>query len=193
MTDSGSGESHVRKHAARDRLGAVGSGGTGGLLGERAGLRSARGLWRALGILLERAGSLQDSSETDRREKEEDIIDSFAEMVSRQGFGTAGIFMAESAKPLSYLFAQGLHFLTPHFGFILGEQRVANAASLLENRRNLERFIRRIEVLEARGAPAGQTATGRSGQEETGRAGQEETGLAGQEETGPAGPNSSAR
>ncbi|MEW6032026.1 MAG: hypothetical protein AB1645_03985 [Bacillota bacterium] len=172
-------------------------------------MRSARGLWRAFGILLERAGSLQDSSETDRREKEEDIIDSFAEMVSRQGFGTAGIFMAESAKPLSYLFAQGLHFLTPHFGFILGEQRVANAASLLENRRNLERFIRRIELLEARGAPAGQTATGRSrqeetgrsgqeatgrsGQEATGRSGQEATGRAGQEETGRAGPNSSAR
>jgi hypothetical protein len=75
-------------------------------------------------------------------------VDGLAREVSRAGFGAVGIFLAEGLKPLSFITAQGLHFLTPHLGLLLGSQRVSNVACLLEDRANLERLAQRLEELE---------------------------------------------
>jgi hypothetical protein len=113
------------------------------------GRENRSGLWGFFRTRLDDAGRLLEADETERREKEGAIIDSLATEVHRRGFGAAGVFIAESAKPLSYLVSQGLHFVTPHAGLFLGEQRFSNIACLIEDRANLERLASRLEALEA--------------------------------------------
>ena len=107
------------------------------------------GLWGFIRARLDQAGSLLEAEESDRRDKEDVIIDSLAAEVHRRGFGSAGVFIAETAKPLSFLVSQGLHFVTPHVGLVLNERRFSNVACVVEDRTNLERFASRLEALEA--------------------------------------------
>ncbi len=116
--------------------------------GAPGGGKDRPALWRLFRERLDAAGWLVDAPEAQRKEKEADIVDGLAQEVSRTGFGTVGIFLAEGLKPLSFITAQGLHFLTPHLGLLLGSRRVSNVACLLEDRANLERLARRLEELE---------------------------------------------
>lgn len=107
--------------------------------------KKRRGLWRFLLAKLDEGGPLLATDDEERRARERDIVDTLARETSRTGLGAAGIFVAETAKPLSRLGSHVLHLLSPSVGLLLGEQRLSNLACLLEDRSNLERFIQAVE------------------------------------------------
>ncbi len=104
-----------------------------------------RGFWRVLLAKLDEGEPLLACGDEKRRAREHDIVDALAREASLAGFGAAGMFLAETAKPLSRLGSQILHLFTPSVGLLVGERRLANLACLLEDRSNLERFILAVE------------------------------------------------
>lgn len=110
--------------------------------------RTGKGFWRTLWSKLGEGESIADAPESQRRDRENDVVDSLARDLSRAGFGSAGIFVAESAKPVAWLAGQALHFFAPSLGLLLGTTRMSNLACVLEDRENLERFARKLEELE---------------------------------------------
>ncbi len=112
--------------------------------------RGARGFWKLLWSRLGEGGSLAETEAGPRLEREREMTDALAAELSRSGLEAAGIFVAETTKPLSGLAAHMLRLLTPAAGPVLGARRMSNLACLLEDRDNLERFIQKLEALEER-------------------------------------------
>lgn len=111
-----------------------------------------RGFWRLLAAELDKGGPLRSEEQSARRrERERRIVAELARETVRSGFGAVGVFLAEASKPLAGLGAHVLNFFGPSAGLVLGDQRLANLACLLEDRSNLELFIRSIERYERDG------------------------------------------
>ncbi len=78
---------------------------------------------------------------------DEKMIDDAARFVQRMGMITPAVLFGEALKPLSWAGSQAVHFFAPFAGTIFGLDRVDNYGFLLEDRRNVERFLCRLEDL----------------------------------------------
>lgn len=82
-------------------------------------------------------------------ERRDELIEQFAQEVTRRKLQVPAVLFLEMHKPLAYVASQSLvlgsGFLVP----VLGPRRVQEIARLIENRSNVERLIRRIEELAA--------------------------------------------
>lgn len=81
-------------------------------------------------------------------EEDQKLIDAVAGRVVRMGLAVPAIFFLESTKPLSYVGSQVLVFLEPFVKSVLTVASYDRFVALLEDRRNVERLLRRIEDLD---------------------------------------------
>lgn len=78
-------------------------------------------------------------------EEDEKLLDAVAERVVRMGMAVPAIFFLESTKPLSYIGSQALVFLEPFVKSFLNLRSYDRFVALLEDRKNIERLLRKIE------------------------------------------------
>lgn len=90
--------------------------------------------------------------------EDEELLDRIAGAVVRWGMSVPAIFMLESAKPLSFIGGQFLHFLSPIVHSVANAQDLDRLAFLLERRETVEELILRIERAEKVPKPNGDKA-----------------------------------
>jgi len=78
-----------------------------------------------------------------------ELLDRIARVVVRWGMSVPAIFLLESAKPLSFIGGQFLHFLSPIVHSVASVRDLDRLAVLLERRETVEDLIQRIERAEA--------------------------------------------
>ncbi|MHB8757669.1 MAG: hypothetical protein ACYC6V_06630 [Bacillota bacterium] len=67
--------------------------------------------------------------------------------MQRMGMIAPAVLFGEALKPLSWVGSQAVHFVAPIAGTVFGLDRVDKYGYLLEDRRNVERFLCRLEDL----------------------------------------------
>ena len=77
---------------------------------------------------------------------DDQLLAEVALAVKRKGLETPAVLWLESLRPLSFLGAQAMHFLTPFVQAFMPADRFRRLASVLEERANLERLVRLVEV-----------------------------------------------
>ena len=77
-----------------------------------------------------------------------ELIEKVAVAIVARGMSTPAIFLLESSKPLSFLGSQALHFLEPFVRSLFDTMTYTRFAKALEDRRNVERLLVRIETLD---------------------------------------------
>ncbi len=87
------------------------------------------------------------AGEAGARDEQDRMIEDAAGFVQRMGMIAPAMLFGEALKPLSWIGSQGIHFLAPLAGTILGFERVDKYGYLLEDRGNVERFLDRLEEL----------------------------------------------
>lgn len=85
-------------------------------------------------------------------ERRDQIIDTFARAVVRRKLQAPAILFLEMHRPLTTLASACVTFSQPTLGAFFGFGRMAEWASLLNDRGNTERLVGRIEELSAAGA-----------------------------------------
>jgi len=85
--------------------------------------------------------------------EDEAMLDRIAGAVVRWGMGVPAIFLLESAKPLSFIGGQFLHFLSPIVHSVANVKELDRLAVLMERRETVEELIVRIERAEAAPPP----------------------------------------
>ncbi len=83
------------------------------------------------------------------------LLATVALAVHRRGLETPAVLWLESVRPLSFLGAQAMHFLTPFVQALVPAARFRRLAELLEERENLGRLVQLVETAAA-GPPAGE-------------------------------------
>ena len=78
-------------------------------------------------------------------EEDEKLLDAVAGRIVRMGMAVPAIFFLESTKPLSYIGSQALVFLEPFVKSFLNLASYDRFVALLEDRRSIERLLRKIE------------------------------------------------
>lgn len=81
-------------------------------------------------------------------EEDQKLIDAVAARVVRMGLAVPAIFFLESTKPLSYIGSQVLVFLEPFVKSVLTVASYDRFVALLEDRKNIEKLLRRIEEMD---------------------------------------------
>jgi hypothetical protein len=81
-------------------------------------------------------------------EQEEELLRKIAERVVRMGLAIPAVFFLESSKPLSFIGSQALVFFEPFVKAFLNLKSYDRFASMMEERKNVERLIRVIEEME---------------------------------------------
>jgi len=76
-----------------------------------------------------------------------ELIEEAARFVQRLGLLTPALLFGETFKPWAWIGSQALHFVAPYAGTIFGQDRVDRYGFLLEDRRNAEVFLNRLEEL----------------------------------------------
>ena len=76
-------------------------------------------------------------------------IEDIARHIVRRRLETPAILLLEMHKPVSFIASQALVVGTPFLGPIVGVDRLARYGSILHDRANLDRLIRRIDELAA--------------------------------------------
>lgn len=79
---------------------------------------------------------------------DEQLLDAVAGRIVQMRLGVAAVFFLESTKPLSFVGSQVLVFLQPFVEAFLTVRSYQRFAHLMEDRRNLERLIQRVEALD---------------------------------------------
>ena len=84
-------------------------------------------------------------------ENEEEILDKLARViVAKYGMGTASIFLLETLKPMAYVGGEFGRFLLAPILALSGpsiESMINQHISILEERENVEKLLKKIEVL----------------------------------------------
>ena len=76
------------------------------------------------------------------------LLDAVAGRITRMRLGVPAVFFLESSKPLSFVGSQVLIFLQPFVEAFLTIRSYQRFAHLMEDRKNLELLIQRIEALD---------------------------------------------
>src|SRR5438093_760959 len=92
-------------------------------------------------------------------EEVEQLTGRIAEEVARRRMEVPAILFLEMHKPLTFLTSQGLVVGAPLIAPFVGLENVQIASRLLQDRRNVEQLIQRIEELASAGKSA-KTAPG---------------------------------
>jgi hypothetical protein len=79
---------------------------------------------------------------------DEALITAVAGRAVRMGLAVPAVFFLESTKPLSFVGSQALVFLEPFVKAFLNLASYDRFTALMEDRKNIERLIRKIEELE---------------------------------------------
>jgi hypothetical protein len=79
---------------------------------------------------------------------DEALLAAVAGRVVRMGMAVPAVFFLESTKPLSFVGSQALVFLEPFVKAFLNLSSYDRFTALMEDRKNVERLIRKIEELE---------------------------------------------
>ncbi len=79
---------------------------------------------------------------------DEELLQKIAVMVVRRGLAVPAVFFLESTKPLSFLGSQALVFLEPFVKSFLNIASYDRFVSMMEDRKNIEKLITRIEDLD---------------------------------------------
>jgi len=87
-------------------------------------------------------------------DREEALLRKVAEKVVGMGLAVPAVFFLESSKPLSFIGSQALVFFEPFVKAFLNLSSYDRFASMMEDRANVERLIRRIEEIEDERAKA---------------------------------------
>lgn len=87
--------------------------------------------------------------------EDEELLDRIAGVVLRWGMDVPAIFLLESAKPLSFIGGQFLHFLSPIVHSVADARDLDRLAVLLERRETVEELILRIERADEKPPKAG--------------------------------------
>lgn len=80
-------------------------------------------------------------------EERDKVIEDLAQKTHRYGLTVPAMIVAESVKPLSFIVSQAVHFFSPFTDVLVGFGRSYKYGNLLEDRKNLERFITKLEFL----------------------------------------------
>ncbi len=80
--------------------------------------------------------------------EDEELLRKIAEKVVRMGLAIPAVFFLESSKPLSFIGSQALVFFEPFVKAFLNLRSYDRFATLMEERKNVERLIRLIETIE---------------------------------------------
>lgn len=84
--------------------------------------------------------------ETVSDEKRDEMIEALAQKVVVRKLETPAIFFLEAHKPLSFLASQSLLMLSPLLGAFFGYSHIKLWSRILEDRDNVERLIKKIEI-----------------------------------------------
>jgi hypothetical protein len=84
--------------------------------------------------------------------RRDEVIESLAQKVQGWGLVAPAIFLLEAHKPLSFLGSQLLLLTQPILRFFVADVLVDDTAALLEEPRNVERLILRLEELAQTGS-----------------------------------------
>ena len=87
-------------------------------------------------------------------DQDEALLTAIAGRVVRMGLAVPAVFFLESTKPLSFVGSQALVFFEPFVKAFLNLASYDRFTSMMEDRKNVERLIRRIEELEDERAQA---------------------------------------
>ena len=79
---------------------------------------------------------------------DDELLAAVAKRVVRMGLAVPAVFFLESTKPLSFVGSQVLVFLEPFVAAFLSVRNYQRFARLMEDRRNLERLIQKVEMLD---------------------------------------------
>jgi len=79
------------------------------------------------------------------QERRGQLIDQLAERITRRGLATPAVVLLALLKPFSFIASQGLLLCQPLSGWMNIEQQVADYASLLADRSNLDYLVARLE------------------------------------------------
>ncbi len=79
---------------------------------------------------------------------DEELIDAVAKRIVGMRLGVAAVFFLESTRPLSFIGSQVLVFLEPFVQAFLDTANYQRFARLMEDRKNFEHLIDRIELLD---------------------------------------------
>ena len=81
-------------------------------------------------------------------ERREQLFAKMAQKIVDLRLAQVAVVMLESSKPVSYVGSQAMVFIGPIFTAIFPFQAYDEIAALMEDRANVELFIRKIEQLE---------------------------------------------
>jgi len=87
--------------------------------------------------------------------KQEELLDKLARKVTRWQMGVPAIMFLETIKPLSFIGSQVLVFLDPLVKSIFNPSDYDEYTKLMEDRRNVELLIGKIEGMSSQSAEKG--------------------------------------
>jgi hypothetical protein len=82
-------------------------------------------------------------------ERSEQLVERWAEEISRRRLALPAILLLELARPFSFVASQGLLLCQPLLGFFYDETKIAGYADFLGDRSKLEHLSARLEMLES--------------------------------------------
>jgi hypothetical protein len=91
-------------------------------------------------------------------DRREELIEHLAHWLNRCRLGIPAIALLEAHKPVSFVSSQTMLAAEPLVTLLFGRSQIGEYAALLEDARNVERVIHRLEELEEHGSGAEQAA-----------------------------------
>ncbi len=80
-------------------------------------------------------------------ERRDQLIYMVADQVVKRGMETPATFFVEMNRPLSFIGGQALVFFAPILGVIFNQHTIEEFARLMEDRKNVDRLLDKIEEL----------------------------------------------
>jgi len=90
----------------------------------------------------------KEASEVQNKEDFSELIDKLARMIVKRRLSVVAIVMLESTKPLTFLGSQLMVFLDPFISVFFKPDDYRKFYKMIEDRRNVDRLIERIEYYE---------------------------------------------
>jgi hypothetical protein len=80
-------------------------------------------------------------------ERRDELIEWVAKQVVKRGLSTPAIVFVEMSRPVSFLGSQAVHFFAPFINVAINSQLSSEIATVMEDRKNIDRLVDRIEEL----------------------------------------------
>ena len=98
---------------------------------------------------LKHAFAVESTDPIEPTDEQRSIVERLCREVVRRRMTVPALLTLEMSRPLGYLAAQTIHFLTPLIAAVTDAQTHKHLAAFLERRQSVEYLCRRIEQLEA--------------------------------------------